>query len=255
MATPSSPSTSYLLITEGIDTIMHFASQNSRGQLLPLMAETDEDAVVGPKFIFVGDKSSSYSWRYDTNVRSYLYCEDVAEAFEKERRVNDVAKDICKLFDKDPEVNIKFVENRHFNDQRYFLDDVKLKILGWSERTTWEELLKKTMELSFLRSLIIYALLRVRMPISSDLNNSRNFMSKISRSEHPKQHMTVLDELLPISIEMAKRNLRGIWDFTTLRLHRLSFKWANFTPEEQVEVIVAPRSNNASHISFKPGNE
>lgn len=59
--------------------------------------------------------------------------------------MNDVAKDICKLFDKDPEVNIKFVENRPFNDQRYFLDDVKLKILGWSESTTWEELLKKTM--------------------------------------------------------------------------------------------------------------
>ena len=57
--------------------------------------------------------------------------------------MNDVAKDICKLFDKDPEVNIKFVENRHFNDQRYFLDDVKLKILGWSERTTWEELLRR----------------------------------------------------------------------------------------------------------------
>ncbi|CAG7866858.1 unnamed protein product [Brassica rapa] len=85
--------------------------------------------------------------RDGTNVRSYLYCEDVAEAFEKERRVNDVAKDICKLFDKDPEVNIKFVENRPFNDQRYFLDDVKLKILGWSESTTWEELLKKTMML------------------------------------------------------------------------------------------------------------
>ncbi|KAL0320578.1 UNVERIFIED_CONTAM: trifunctional UDP-glucose [Sesamum radiatum] len=55
------------------------------------------------------------------NVRSYLYCEDVAEAFE-------------------------FVENRPFNDQRYFLDDEKLKNLGWSERTVWEEGLKKTIE-------------------------------------------------------------------------------------------------------------
>ena len=46
----------------------------------------------------------------------------------------------------DPETCIKFVENRPFNDQRYFLDDQKLKDLGWSERTTWEEGLKKTMD-------------------------------------------------------------------------------------------------------------
>jgi UDP-glucose 4,6-dehydratase len=96
-------------------------------------------------------------------VRSYLYCEDVAEAFElilhkgevghvynigtkKERRVIDVAKDICRLFSVDSEACIKFVENRPFNDQRYFLDDQKLTVLGWSERTTWEEGLKKTIE-------------------------------------------------------------------------------------------------------------
>ncbi|CAA6665703.1 unnamed protein product [Spirodela intermedia] len=88
---------------------------------------------------------------------------DVAEAFEvvlhrgevghvynigtkKERRVIDVAKDICNLFNSDPESVIKFVENRPFNDQRYFLDDQKLKNLGWSERTSWKEGLKLTME-------------------------------------------------------------------------------------------------------------
>jgi dTDP-D-glucose 4,6-dehydratase len=76
----------------------------------------------------------------EPNVRSYLYCEDVAENFEvilhkgevghvynigtkKERRVIDVAEQICILFSMDPEKNIKFVENKPFNDQRYFLDD------------------------------------------------------------------------------------------------------------------------------------
>ncbi|CAI9764639.1 unnamed protein product [Fraxinus pennsylvanica] len=90
------------------------------------------------------------------NVRSYLYCEDVAEAFEcvlhkgevghvynigttKERRVIDVAKDICNLFNMDPDKSIQFVDNRPFNYQRYFLDDQKLKNLGWIERTTWNE--------------------------------------------------------------------------------------------------------------------
>ena len=51
----------------------------------------------------------------------------------------DVATDICKLLGKDPESSIQFVDNRPFNDQRYFLDDQKLKKLGWSERTAWED--------------------------------------------------------------------------------------------------------------------
>ncbi|CAF2083600.1 hypothetical protein BRARA_F01189 [Brassica rapa] len=564
----------YLLITERIDTIMHFAAQthvdNSFGNSFEftknniygthvlleackvtgqirrfihvstdeVYGETDEDAVVGnheasqllptnpysatkagaemlvmaygrsyglpvittrgnnvygpnqfpekliPKFMLLAMRGKVLPIHGDgSNVRSYLYCEDVAEAFEvilhkgevghvynigtkKERRVNDVAQDICKLFNVDPEANIKFVENRPFNDQRYFLDDEKLKILGWSERTTWEEGLKKTMEwytqnpdwwgdvsgallphprmlvmpggrhfdgseensgavalsgnssqsqmvvptprssgstqnpsLKFLiygktgwiggllgqicekqgiafeygkgrledRSSLLQDILtvkpthvfnaagvtgrpnvdwceshktetiranvagtltladvcrehslllmnfatgcifeydenhplgsgigfkeedtpnftgsfysktkamveellkefdnvctlRVRMPISSDLNNPRNFITKISRYSkvvNIPNSMTVLDELLPISIEMAKRNLKGIWNFTNpgvvshnevLEMYRdyidSDFKWANFTLEEQAKVIVAPRSNN-----------
>lgn len=59
----------------------------------------------------------------------------------------DVAKDVCKIFNLEAEKAIKFVDNRPFNDQRYFLDDEKLKELGWSsERTHWEEDLRKTVE-------------------------------------------------------------------------------------------------------------
>ncbi|KAG2254765.1 hypothetical protein Bca52824_084901 [Brassica carinata] len=439
-----------------------------------------------PKFILLAMRGKVLPIHGDgSNVRSYLYCEDVAEAFEvilhkgevghvynigtkKERRVNDVARDVCKLFGVDPEASIKFVENRPFNDQRYFLDDEKLKKLGWSERTTWEEGLKKTMEwytqnpewwgdvsgallphprmlmmpggrhfdgseesslaaasasdkpnqsrmvvpsprpqkpsLKFLiygktgwiggllgklcekqgiayeygkgrledRSSLLQDVasvkpthvfnsagvtgrpnvdwceshktetiranvagtltladvcrehgllmmnfatgcifeyddkhpegsgvgfkeedtpnftgsfysktkamveellkefdnvctLRVRMPISSDLNNPRNFITKISRYNkvvNIPNSMTVLDELLPISIEMAKRNLKGIWNFTNpgvvshneiLEMYRdyinPEFKWANFTLEEQAKVIVAPRSNNEMDAS------
>ncbi|KAH1249099.1 Trifunctional UDP-glucose 4,6-dehydratase/UDP-4-keto-6-deoxy-D-glucose 3,5-epimerase/UDP-4-keto-L-rhamnose-reductase RHM1 [Glycine max] len=57
----------------------------------------------------------------------------------------------------------------------------------------------------------------VCMPISSDLSNPRNFITKISRYNkvvNIPNSMTILDELLPISIEMAKRNLKGIWNFT-----------------------------------------
>ncbi|KAF3959616.1 hypothetical protein ACB098_10G058700 [Castanea mollissima] len=102
--------------------------------------------------------------------------------------------------------------------------------------------------------------LRVRMPISSDLSNPRNFITKITRYEkvvNIPNSMTILDELLPISIEMAKRNLTGIWNFTNpgvvshneiLEMYREyidpNFTWKNFTLEEQAKVIVAPRSNN-----------
>lgn len=98
------------------------------------------------------------------------------------------------------------------------------------------------------------------MPISADLTNPRNFITKITRYARVvniPNSMTILDELLPISIEMAKRNLTGIWNFTNpgvvshneiLEMYRdyidPSFKWNNFTIEEQSEVIIAPRSNN-----------
>lgn len=103
------------------------------------------------------------------------------------------------------------------------------------------------------------------MPISSDLQNPRNFITKIARYDkvvNIPNSMTVLDELLPISIEMAKRNLKGIWNFTNpgvishneiLEMYRdyinPKFKWTNFTLDEQAKVIVAPRSNNEMDAS------
>jgi len=244
----------YLLITEGIDTIMHFAAQthvdNSFGNSFEftknniygthvlleackvtgtvcrfihvstdeVYGETEADAIVGnheasqllptnpysatkagaemlvmaygrsyglpvittrgnnvygpnqfpekliPKFILLAMQGKPLPIHGDgSNVRSYLYCEDVAEAFEvvlhkgsighvynigtkKERTVLNVARDICNLFNLDCEKSIQFVDNRPFNDQRYFLDDAKLKELGWQERTTWEEGLRKTLQ-------------------------------------------------------------------------------------------------------------
>lgn len=63
---------------------------------------------------------------------------------------------------------------------------------------------------------------------------------------------TVLDELLPISVEMVKRNLTGIWNFKSpgishnekLKIYRdyidPKLKWTNFSLEEQAKVIVVP---------------
>ncbi|OMO90603.1 NAD-dependent epimerase/dehydratase [Corchorus olitorius] len=255
-----------------------------------------------PKFILLAMKGAQLPIHGNgTNVRSYLHCHDVAEAFDvilhkgvighvynigtqRERRVIDVAEDICKLFGLNPKEAIRFVQDRPFNDQRYFLDDQKLKKLGWQETTPWEEGLKMTMEWytknsdwwgdvsaalsphpylsveELLKNYDNVCTLRVRMPISSDLSNPRNFITKISRYNkvvNISNSMTVLDELLPISIEMAKRKCRGIWNFTNpgvvshneiLEMYRKyidpKFKWENFSLEEQAKVIVAARSNN-----------
>jgi UDP-glucose 4,6-dehydratase len=90
--------------------------------------------------------------------------------------------------------------------------------------------------------------LRVRMPISSDLSNPDNFITKITRYEkvvNIPNNMTVLGELLPIWIEMEKRNCIGIWNFTNpgvvshneiLQMYIKhidpTFKWTNVSLEE-----------------------
>ncbi|KAL4592929.1 hypothetical protein LXL04_005936 [Taraxacum kok-saghyz] len=424
-----------------------------------------------PKFVLLAMRGDPLPIHGNgSNVRSYLFCADVAEAFDvilhkgvighvynigtkRERSVVDVATDICKLFGFDVQREIKFVNDRPFNDKRYFLDDQKLKKLGWEERTPWEVGLKMTIAwyrenpgwwgnighaldphprisviipseteeeellmqytigsvsstsgLKFMiygrtgwiggllgkicmdkgipyaygrgkledRKMLLHDIrrlrpthvinaagvtgrpnvdwcethkvetmrtnvvgtlnladvchqegvymlnfatgcifqydkdhpqgsgrgfkeedepnftgsfysktkamveemlreydnvctLRLRMPISSDLSNMRNFITKITRYNkvvNIPNSMSVLDELLPISIEMAKRKCKGVWNFTNpgivshneiLELHKRyidpQFKWVNFNLEEQAKVIIAPRSNNELDVS------
>jgi hypothetical protein len=69
--------------------------------------------------------------------------------------------------------------------------------------------------------------------------------------------MTVLTEMLPISIDMTEKELKGIFNFTNpgvvshnqiLKLYQEyidpNFKWTNFTVEEQAKILKAGRSNN-----------
>ena len=102
--------------------------------------------------------------------------------------------------------------------------------------------------------------LRLRMPISHDLLNPRNFIHKIATYEKVvdiPNSMTVLDELLPIAVQAALRNLTGKLNFTNpgvvshnevLKMYKEycdnSFTWQNFSLEEQSRVLAAPRSNN-----------
>ena len=102
--------------------------------------------------------------------------------------------------------------------------------------------------------------LRVRMPNSSDLENKRNFIYKIknyAKIVNIPNSMTVLDELLPYSIEMSLRKLHGIYNFTNpgvishnelLDLYRFYVKpdltYSNFSLDEQAKILKAGRSNN-----------
>lgn len=101
--------------------------------------------------------------------------------------------------------------------------------------------------------------LRLRMPISSDLH-PRSLIYKITRYKkvvNIPNSMTILDDLLPVCIEMALRNLTGNYNFTNpgvishneiLALYKEyidpSFTWENFTLEEQNAILKAQRSNN-----------
>merc|ERR1712021_73182 len=102
-------------------------------------------------------------------------------------------------------------------------------------------------------------ILRVRMPISDDLIH-RSFVTKIVKYERVvniPNSMTILTEMLPASLAMAKKGLTGVYNFTNpgvishnqvLDLYTKyvdpTYTYKNFTVEEQAKVIAAGRSNN-----------
>lgn len=101
--------------------------------------------------------------------------------------------------------------------------------------------------------------LRLRMPISDDLHE-RSFITKISHYQkviNVPNSMTILTDLLPVSIQMAERRLTGTYNFVNpgtishneiLDLYKKyinpSFTYQNFTEEEQNKILKARRSNN-----------
>jgi 3,5-epimerase/4-reductase len=101
--------------------------------------------------------------------------------------------------------------------------------------------------------------LRIRMPITEDVHN-RNFITKITNYKKicsVPNSMTVLTELLPILIDMAKKNITGTMNLTNpglishneiLEMYKEiinpDFTWENFTIDEQREILAAGRSNN-----------
>ena len=100
---------------------------------------------------------------------------------------------------------------------------------------------------------------RIRMPITDEFNK-RNFITKITNYAKVcsvPNSMTVLNELIPIMIDMSCKKVTGTVNLTNpglvshneiLEMYKeivdADFTWNNFTIEEQNEVLASGRSNN-----------
>jgi 3,5-epimerase/4-reductase len=101
--------------------------------------------------------------------------------------------------------------------------------------------------------------LRIRMPITS-CQSPRNFIKKITTYEYIcsiENSMTVLDDLLPLSITMMENQDTGIYNLTNpgsishnriLEMYKEivdpEFTWKNFDITQQDKILSSKRSNN-----------
>jgi hypothetical protein len=101
--------------------------------------------------------------------------------------------------------------------------------------------------------------LRIRMPITSEKSH-RNLIDKLVNYSHIcsiPNSMSILDELIPISIEMMKQNTTGTFNLTNpgrishneiLELYKEhvdpSHTWENMTIQVQDKLLLGKRSNN-----------
>ena len=118
-----------------------------------------------PKFIKLLKNNKKVTIQGNGNViRGFLYITDTVKAFEKilcygkigeiynigcekdmEYSINDIAKILIKLIKKDDNYEkwIEKIEDRPFNDTRYYISNDKLKALGWKCETKFIDGLNK----------------------------------------------------------------------------------------------------------------
>merc|ERR1712113_4559 len=98
-----------------------------------------------------------------------------------------------------------------------------------------------------------------------EVMHPRNFIKKIVGYERVvdiPNSMTILPEMIPLSVKLAVRGRTGVYNFTNpgtishnevLELYKQycqpDFTWKNFTMEEQAKVLKAGRSNNELDVT------
>lgn len=103
-------------------------------------------------------------------------------------------------------------------------------------------------------------ILRLRMPVSDDLH-PRSFVTKITqyaRVVNIPNSNSVLHDLLPAAILLAEHAITGVYNFTNpgaishndvlalfQKIVRPSFRWSNFSLDDQAKILKAGRSNCA----------
>lgn len=118
-----------------------------------------------PKFIELLQNNKKVTIQGDgSNKRSFLHVDDVCSAFKiilekgqigeiynigsdehSEYSVIDIAKILIKLIKNTDDYNdwIEYIEDRPFNDKRYYISNHKLKDLGWEIKTDFIDGLQK----------------------------------------------------------------------------------------------------------------
>jgi UDP-glucose 4,6-dehydratase len=99
-----------------------------------------------------------------SNVRAFLYVTDAVRAFDAILHKGNVgeiynisstdemtnlalSEFLIKQFGiYDPSLYIEYTEDRKINDLRYFIDDQKVRKLGWTQKVVFEEGIKKTID-------------------------------------------------------------------------------------------------------------
>jgi 3,5-epimerase/4-reductase len=179
------------------------------------------------------------------NIRDNLFSQVTLAVLCQERNIHlNLCSTGC-IFNYD-ETHKNEIEGRGFTEEDLpnFFDSSYSIVKGFNDR---------------LMHLFKVASLRIRMPITSE-SNSRNFITKITKYDKicsANNSMTVLDDFIPIMVDLSKRNFIGTLNLTNpgvinhneiLQMYKEivdpNFTWKNFTYEEQQNLLVNGRSNN-----------
>ncbi|KAK7314167.1 hypothetical protein VNO77_39379 [Canavalia gladiata] len=136
----------YLLITESIDTIMHFAAQTHVDNSFGNSFKFTRNNIYGTHVLLEACKVTGQIRRFIHVSTDEVYGESDENAVVGNHEASQLLPTNPYSATKAGAEMLVMAYGRSYGLPRYFLDDQKLKNLGWCERTIWEKGLKKTMD-------------------------------------------------------------------------------------------------------------